>query len=65
MATIAIGSVVAFWALSYLPHVMKHVYAAKVKDGHDNADPRSTVERLQAKKANPGIVNIRKILFKN
>lgn len=63
MATIAVGSVVAFWALAYLPHVMKHVYAAKVKGGHDNADPRSTVERLQARKADPAIVSKEK-LFK-
>ena len=63
MATIAIGSVVAFWALSYLPHVMKHVYAAKAKDSYDNTDPRSTVERLQAKKAHPSIVISEIIIF--
>lgn len=61
MAAIAIGSVVAFWALAYLPHVMKHALAAKVKGGHSNYEPRSTVERLQAKKADPAIVSKQKI----
>eukprot|EP00029_Vermamoeba_vermiformis_P007677 TRINITY_DN3386_c0_g1_i1.p1 TRINITY_DN3386_c0_g1~~TRINITY_DN3386_c0_g1_i1.p1 ORF type:complete len:141 (+),score=2.50 TRINITY_DN3386_c0_g1_i1:52-474(+) len=54
--TIAIGCVVAFYALAYLPHMMKHSQARKV-NGYDNSDPRSTVERLQALRADPKIVD--------
>jgi uncharacterized MAPEG superfamily protein len=55
--TIAVGCVVAFYALAYLPHFMKHAQARKVAASYDNSDPRSTVERLQAKKADPNIVS--------
>ncbi len=55
-STIAIGCVVAFYALAYLPHMMKHAQARKVDQGYDNSDPRSTIERLQAARADPKIV---------
>lgn len=55
--TIAVGCVVAFYALAYLPHMMKHAQARKVPDGYENSDPRSTIGRLEAKKADPKIVS--------
>ncbi|PWS22095.1 hypothetical protein DKP78_20170, partial [Enterococcus faecium] len=58
MSTIAVGSVVAFYTLAYLTHIVKRYYTDKWKGEYDNGDPRSTVERMQAQNADPNKVGL-------
>lgn len=55
MSTIAVGSVVAFYFLAYVPHFIKRHYSDKIKV-YDNSDPRSTVERMQAQRVDQNTV---------